>query len=184
MGDSVKFIFKTLIKVPVIICVSYLIFNIFAFTFSYFRLMGLSYVVLQTAVENNYIPYDGSLEGDSEGSILLRYLNSLETQVLDKLTIACDTDVTNNTECISIDDPTTNGENRRVQYGTPIKVTVSADYTFIFPLINPHRTNNTNSLYNEGNQADAMELNYHEYEGNNIKISYTVPGLKYYPDLS
>ena len=36
MNESVKFIFKTLLKVPVFILVAYAIFNLFAFSFSYF----------------------------------------------------------------------------------------------------------------------------------------------------
>lgn len=56
MSDEVKFIFKTLLKVPVIIVVSFIILNIFAFFFIYFKVLGLSYVVMQTAVENNYLP--------------------------------------------------------------------------------------------------------------------------------
>ena len=56
MSDEVKFIFKTLMKVPVFIIVSFLILNMFAFFFIYFKVLGLSYVVMQTAVENNYLP--------------------------------------------------------------------------------------------------------------------------------
>lgn len=67
MSDSVKFIFKTLIKVPVIIMISYAIFNIFAFFFIYFRMLGISYVVMQTAVENNYLP-------DTELNTMIDYL--------------------------------------------------------------------------------------------------------------
>lgn len=55
MSDSVKFIFMTLIKVPVIIFVAFFIFNIFAFFFIYFKVLGLSYVVMQEVVANNYI---------------------------------------------------------------------------------------------------------------------------------
>lgn len=54
-SDGVKFIFKTLIKVPIIICIWYFVFNIFAFMFIYFKTLGVSYTVMQTAVENNYI---------------------------------------------------------------------------------------------------------------------------------
>lgn len=56
MSDEVKFIFKTLLKVPIIIIVSFLVLNIFAFLFIYFKVLGLSYVVMQTAVENNWLP--------------------------------------------------------------------------------------------------------------------------------
>lgn len=56
MSDGVKFIFKTLFKVPVIIFVSFFIFNILAFFLIYFKMLGFSYVIMQTAVENNYLP--------------------------------------------------------------------------------------------------------------------------------
>jgi hypothetical protein len=55
MDESVAFIFKTLIKVPCIIFVSFFIFNIFAFCFIYFKILGLSYVLMQEVVANNYI---------------------------------------------------------------------------------------------------------------------------------
>ena len=55
MSDNVKFIFMTLIKVPCIIFVAFFIFNIFAFFFIYFKMLGFSYVVMQEVVENNYI---------------------------------------------------------------------------------------------------------------------------------
>ena len=55
MSDSVKFIFKTLIKVPVLIFIAYMFLNIFAFFFIYFKTLGLSYVVMQETVENNFM---------------------------------------------------------------------------------------------------------------------------------
>ena len=174
MSDQVKFIFKTLIKVPIIIAVTYLIFNVFAFTYTYFRLMGFSYVVMQTAVENNYIPYDPG-NAYSEGKTLVDYVqNNFNTGVVTDIRIGCDTDVDADPDCNDITHDDGN-QNRRVQYGTPIKITVSAKYNFIFPLINPVKNRN---------QADAMELEYNENPDNNIVISYTVPGLKYYPDLN
>lgn len=72
MSDSVKFIFKTLTKVPIIIMCAYAVFNIFAFFFIYFRMLGVSYVVMQTAVENNYIP-------TTEGGTLLDYLEDTDS---------------------------------------------------------------------------------------------------------
>lgn len=56
MADEVKFIFKTLIKTPVIIMIFYAIFNLLFFFYIYFQMLGFSYVVMQTAVENNYLP--------------------------------------------------------------------------------------------------------------------------------
>ena len=75
MSDGVKFIFKTLLKVPIIILVTYAIFNAFAFSLSYFKILGFSYVAMQTAVENNYLP-------TQELNTLTTYLTDLETEML------------------------------------------------------------------------------------------------------
>lgn len=191
MEDNVKFIFKTLIKVPVIILISYAIFNIFAFSFSYFRLLGFSYVAMQTAVENNYIP-------EEEMNTLTNYLNSLETDVLTDLSIFCDTDIsTSNT-----------ADNNKTQYGTPITIQVRAHYNFIWPLMPSEQKSNgvvADGLHGSGAgtdltdaQLDALREEYEQNKGSydaskdtfqqndnaNIVISYTIPGLKYYPDLS
>ena len=76
MTDSVKFIFKTLIKVPIFIFVAFFILNIFSIAFIYFKMLGLSYVVMQTAVENNYLP-------DSEVSMILTYLNDISNGIVE-----------------------------------------------------------------------------------------------------
>ena len=115
MADNVKFIFKTLLKVPITIFVIYAVFNVFAFSLSYFKILGFSYVAMQTAVENGYIP-------EQEMNTLENYLFSLETDMLDNASLVVDTG---------------SGTNTKVQYGTPITVTVSAHYRFIWPLM-PH----------------------------------------------
>lgn len=172
MQDGVKFIFKTLIKVPIIILVVYAIFNLFAFSFSYFRLLGFSYVAMQTTVENNYIP-------ESEYNTLNNYLQSLDTAVLDTPRLECNS----------------GSGNHKVQYGTPVTVTVSAHYRFIWPLMPAEQTTSgvaADGFDNSGasgnwltdSQLDAARDAYESNPQNNIVISYTVPGLKYYPDLS
>ena len=171
MNESVKFMFKTLLKVPVFILVAYAIFNLFAFSFSYFKIMGFSYVAMQTAVENNYFP-------QTEYNTLTAYLNGLETAMLENATLTIDTG---------------NGGNERVQYGSEITVTVSAHYRFIWPLM-PNEQRSTGVAaegmdgQNTGEQLTAAQLDQMREEiadnpQNNIWISYTVPGLKYYPDL-
>ena len=181
MSDSVKFIFKTLLKVPCIIIVAYLIFNLFAFSFTYFRMLGLSYVVMQTAIENNFLP-------ETEKNTLCNYLNSISTGVLSGTSIGCDTNASNDSSNggAYIDVLAADNDNYKVQYGTPITVTVSGYYNWIFPLVN--------SNIRDGARADASELEYAETEelrqepdsriNTFIKIDYTVPGLKYYPDLT
>ena len=58
MEDGVKFIFKTLLRVPIIIYISFAILNAFAFCFAYFKMLGVSYVVQQAALEDNYLTND------------------------------------------------------------------------------------------------------------------------------
>ena len=172
MSENVKFIFKTLIKVPIIILVTYAIFNLFAFSLSYFKMLGVSYVAMQTAVENNYIP-------TTEWNTLENYLFSLESEMLENTTSVCDTGT----------------GNRRVQYGSPITVEVSAHYRFIWPLqpAEQHTTGQAAAglagTTNTGAELtdDQLEQNREDIASNpqnNITIRYTVPGLKYYPDLS
>lgn len=71
MADEVKFIFKTLIKTPVIIFIAYAVFNLLFFFYIYFQMLGFSYVVMQTAVENNYLP-------KSELSTLKDYIDDMD----------------------------------------------------------------------------------------------------------
>lgn len=56
MEDGVKFIFKTLIKIPCFIVAAYVVFNLFCFSITYFKMMGASYAIMQVAMENNYLP--------------------------------------------------------------------------------------------------------------------------------
>jgi hypothetical protein len=171
MEEEVKFIFKTLIKVPIIILITYLVFNLFAFAFTYFRLLGFSYVAMQTVVENNYIPA-------TEATTLTNYLNSMETDILTNLKLGCDTNPSDATFCDDITDPATRGQNERVQYGKPITVTVSARYKWVWPLIQPK------GVDGEGDATLLSANTDEESMKHNIVIQYTVPGLKYYPDKS
>ena len=182
MTEEVKGIFKVLIKIPIIIMVSYFIFNIFTFTYSYFKLLGLSYVVVQTGIENNFIP-------EQEANTLVSYAESMESKLLPEVVIGCD--VTAGSGATSfhrdISAADASGYNYKVQYGTPITVSVSAKYTFILPFIN------TESREVNGDTVDKAYdgLEYNEVDSSessttgsdyNIVISYTIPGLKYYPD--
>lgn len=189
MTDSVKFIFKTLIKVPLIIMATYIVFNLFGFVFTYFRLLGFSYVAMQTAVENNYIP-------TSESQTLQSYLDSMDTGIVSNLALGCDT--TGSSDGIMLDCNSDEGktQNEKVQYGTEITVSVCAKYNWIWP--------GMNMAGKDGARANAMGITAPEDgEGGlveavdeatttdpsdpsqfNIIIQYTVPGLKYYPDLN
>ena len=181
MTDSVKFIFKTLFKVPIFIMASFAVFNAFAFGLTYFKLLGLSYVIQQTAVENNYIP-------DEELNTLNNYLASItNTGVIDNARI-----VLENPDDSSIREATV-----KRQYGESVTVGVTAHYRFIWPLTPKEQLQNPDDEFigygsqqssNFSGYADAstLEARRQEIENNptnNINLIYTVPGLKYYPDL-
>lgn len=189
MTDSVKSIFKILFKIPIIILVCYAIFNIFAFGLSYFKLIGISYVVMQTAIENNYIPEDDRITIED-------YMNTMKTGVLTNIRII--------------------GNPGRKQYGEPVTIGVAAKYHFIWPLTHKQQTvsgvegttsgvaaDGTNGGSTFGGWVTDEQLEYQRnkledltrnmivkyevdgdrvYEGE-IDILYNVPGLKYYPDL-
>lgn len=181
MSDSVKFIFRTLIKVPCMIMVAFFIFNMFAFGLTYFKLLGFSYVVMQTAVENNYIP-------PQELATLNNYLTSISnTGVIDNAKI-----VVKDSNNSSIKDAT-----EKRQYGMAVTVGVSAHYKFIWPLTPKDQLQNTSdefigygpgqsSAFSGYADSGTLESRRQEIENNtnnNINFVYTIPGLKYYPDL-
>lgn len=169
MADNVKFIFKTLIKVPIIILVCYLVLNLFAFTITYFKVVGISYVAMQTAVENNFIPQD-------EMDIIEEYMRSLESAMFTDTAVTC---VNENT-----------GSNTKGQYGSKVTVTVSGNYEWVWPLIEPNDNSGENvggTNVGTGNALmveGSMMPTGNPANNHNIVITYTVPGLKYYPDLS
>lgn len=146
MSDGVKYIFKVLFKVPIYILITYLIFNGFAFMFVFYEMLGISYVVMQTAVENNYIP-------QQELENLNNYLADIDkSEVIDNVSLVLENE----------DDNTIPEATVKRQYGSPVTVGVRAHYNFIWPFAK------------RGEITEDM---------NNIEFIYTVPGLKYYPDL-
>lgn len=181
MADSVKSIFKVLLKVPIIILVCYAVFNVFAFGLSYFKLIGISYVVMQTAIENNYIP-------EEDRSTIEEYMASMKTGVLTDIRII--------------------GNPVRKQYGEQVTVGVAAKYNFIWPLTHRQQTISGVGGFRDDNSFGGWKKNEQlEYQRNiqlrdltrdrevkyeidgsrvyegEIDILYTIPGLKYYPDL-
>ena len=174
MADGVKFIFKTLLKVPIFIFVSYLILNLFMFAYTYFRMLGMSYVVMQTAVENNYLP-------ESEYKLLDNHLQSFaeNTSHFVKNAKIITNAVGEPGRVSGIAGAT--GVSGKRQYGKPVRVGVQYQFTMIWPLM-PHEYNPDSGTPQELN---AMEAEYGGRQGgfNTVTIDYTVPGLKYYPDL-
>lgn len=184
MGDSVsssvRYIFKVLIKLPCIILASYFVFNLFAFSVTYFRLLGFSYVVMQTAVTNNYIP-------PAERVSLEKYLAEITNTGVVSEAVLINTDLSS-PDCALV----------KRQYGQEVTVGVSANYKWIWPLMPKDQLQNTDEQfigYGENAStgafsgfADEATLQRRREEisdrKHNIYIAYTVPGLKYYPDLN
>lgn len=180
MSDSVKFIFMTLIKVPCVIFVSFFIFNIFAFFFIYFKMLGFSYVVMQEVVENNYIT--GSQK------------NQIETQFkeVDAIPLAANTNIivglstqkdgngkaipacldkyTNKTVLVTNinQNATLEGSSAltRTQYGTQKTVGVHCDYTIVWPL------SYNNSMTATGKGGKGVNGN-NGGKYNSVKSNYT-----------
>lgn len=180
MTDGVRRVFKILILVPCIIFVSYLIFNIFSFTFTYFRLLGFANTVRQVAVENNYLP-------EQELQTLQNYLDDItNTGVVDSASIIV---------YVENEDGSVSDASIRQQYGEAVTVGVQAHYRFVMPLTPKEQFTNTNDTldglngsgfggYASGDILEERRKQYEENPSNNIIIKYTVPGLKYYPDLN
>lgn len=173
MSDNVKFIFMTLIKVPCIIFVSFFIFNIFAFFFIYFKMLGFSYVVMQEVVENNFITATQVSQINAQFQEIdaiplaanTNIIIGLSTQTdasgnnipacYDKNTgnIVLATDVAQNATLVG------NSATTRTQYGTQKTVGVHCDYTIVWPLSHNNSmtatgrggtgvNGNTGSIYN------------------------------------
>lgn len=169
MSDDVKFIFKTLIKVPVIIFECYLVFNVFCFMFIFFKTLGIQYVVMQTVVENNYIP-------DQDMVQLEEYLGELQN-----IQFVADKDNDGNRTEIIV-----SGDNLRTQYGNVKECGVRVCYAFQWPLRPDQQQNNGVAVdgFDPGSAGDYTNTGHTNPVILPIKITYKVPGLQYYPDLN
>ena len=189
MEGGVKFIFKTLLKVPIIIFTSFFILNVFAFFFIYFKALGTSYVVMQVAVENNYLP-------PSELTTLYNYVNDWNTiPMVNNASIIVYNDGTNIYTMTSPSDTAVaygdSDARYRKQYGKTVTCGVRCEYTMVWPLdyrettvneagVNGLDGNNFQGFKSEAELAQARQDKLFTFP---IEISYTVPGLKYYPDM-
>ena len=154
MSDSVKFIFTTLIKVPCIIFGAFFIFNIFAFFFIYFKILGFSYVVMQEVVENNYLTSSQIDQLNAQFSAIDNIPLADNTNIIVGLSSSA-TDSFGNKIPVMINKNRGNGRNTLVhtnspngsttsvvgksassktQYGTTKTVGVHCDYTIVWPL--------------------------------------------------
>ena len=135
MTDSVISIFKILIKVPFLICVSYLILNLFGFAVCYFKMLGIAYSLQQVVMENNYLP---EREEDAIAKYTINVLESDRTNAarfLHNATIFVGSEDTLNATaksfedvCLANNSNKVAGDNKRQQYGQPVTVAVAADF--------------------------------------------------------
>lgn len=174
----VKKVFTTLAKVPFYIAILYLIANIVLFAVFYFRALGISYVVMQTAVENNYIPaneasaikntlnsYNSVSDGGQSGGMRVPVASQYAVYINTSDTIMTAETLYYNGVTINSNGLTSTSVNNRRQYGNQITVGVGYCYTAILPL------------------ADGSILDYtSNFVTTPVMITYKVPGLKYYPD--
>lgn len=179
MQDDVKFIFKSLIKVPVIIFEVYFVFNIFCLMFIFFKTLGYSYVVMQTVVENNYVPKSEVDSLDAQLGDLReikfvggnRYDYSLAHIVIDD-------------EAVYPNHYDGNGKNTRTQYGSVKQCGVYVNYKIQWPL-RPDQQSSNGQAVNGLQGGGGSYTNFGPVEsGVPITITYKVPGLQYYPDLN
>ena len=174
MASTVKFIFITLMKVPLLVIAAFFLFNIFAFSISLFQVMTLTNVAKQVAVENNFIPPE-------ERHMFQRHMNFMSSR--ETLSNVRFTDNTNFT---------------RAQYGNNQTIGIEAQFHFIFPLLpNQQRTGDGFVIGMQDTDRaglgvawlDEIQLEQErELRRNNplnmIRFEFQVPGLRYYPDLS
>ena len=203
MSDEVKNIFKILIKVPLIILVAYLVLNAFAFAFVYFKLLGASYAVMQVAIENNYLP-------DREYQTLEKYVedfNNIKFVNEAHVITSSDSDAThatrgNNTSRKQYGATVVVGVSAKYKMIWPLTYTqtikedstVSKDQRInkkieegSVPGINSGRSlefkDDTQLDGDDGDREKAATKT--DSNGNQMfRFVYTVPGLKYYPDMS
>lgn len=190
MSDDLKFIVKTLLRVPVIIFFSYLVFNVIFFFFIYFRMLGFSYIVMQTAVENNYLPTQEltTLQTTLDGYNSIPMVETGTARVIVGM---------NGSNPVHVGDAFVADDARQKrQYGHSVTIGVECDYKMIWPFIGRETHVNDSAVQGlnttdtfQGFRTDTLTRQQQLVENDggtsltNIRITYTVPGLKYYPDL-
>lgn len=178
MTSGVKMIFSTLVKVTAYIIASFLVFNLVAFTISYFRVVGASYSLQQVVMDNNYLT-----EQDLQS--FNTYLSKLDTAYLTNLHVVINTDPSGT----QTDRDTF--INEREQYGNVVEVGIAADYNFIMPLMRNQMTQDDGGVNGLNTGRNAVWLSSAELkqkrENNrahaNIDVINPVVGLQYYSDL-
>ena len=213
MSDDVKFIFKTLIKIPVIVVISYLILNIVMFINFYFKGLGDSYLLMQTVAINNYLPLQEQQNMQSVGENLMNYSSDgTHSAFVDRVVMGYSklssaksdyqirNEIVNAGDLVSIEYPTDAGRTGKYQYGTAIQCYLAYRFIWQMPLAKDGEQglsvdglgNNTDANSRVGGtfylgNGDTTELGVNNMSGDNgaiIIYKYVVPALKYYPDLA
>ena len=188
-------------------------------------MLGFSYVVMQTAVENNYLPnaeltnlleYAAKMDTDNsfsqKNTSIIMYFNpndSNDASMDHRVRISPTNDVMGSAGIAAgFGDPYGDASKRK-QYGKASRVGVYTEYTVIWPLdyrdtivqggvagYAPDGSGGSGAVSFENSATlEAMrDREFHQGDANPsgqiggkvvipIRIVYTVPGLKYYPDL-
>jgi len=216
MGDTIRFIFRTLIKIPLIIIAVYLVINVIAFTMSYMRLYTLAQVAVNTAMENNFIPESefNAIMAHAGGTNAGTFRDGLTNNILNEINVTVTTvpllygvpyTIHGNARYgigHSID---VGVEDQRVQYGSEITIEVEGSYLWMLPipiyggagnfgLLNTPVVgmgggaapvvNNQAAVENELRRRGLIDIGVADSDFRfPIRFTYTVAGLKYYPDL-
>jgi len=207
MEDGVKYIFKTLLRVPIIIYVSFAILNAFAFCFAYFKMLGVSYVLQQAVVENNYLD-------ENNFKSIKTYIESVDNKsafIVDAHMIIDDSNTRAPETYSEV------GSLNKVQYGKEATIGIAYQFNLVWPFdyrraqyaegntlggydtddmranmasrVSRGVGNNADATWYDDTAPDKSSAN-RNFTGNmvlsknEIVIKYTVPGLRYYPDLS
>lgn len=215
----------------------FMVFNVVMFASFYFKLLGIQYVVMETAMQNNYIP-------SQEATTVQAYLyNTVDhgAQYIDDCAYYVYTDypsenvddlpytesqgsaynfaASNPDEVYHPDDSTEYASSyagTKSQYGSKIRVVVQGRYTFIWPLMPNEQTEeytigpngelitgkavdgytraeegelgvgvaDDRVVYADSAELEERRKDSHHNVGVDLRFSYIVPGLKYYPDLN
>lgn len=206
MDQEVKFIFKTIMKVPVFIFISYVILNMFAFAVSYFRMLSFADIVMQVAVENNYLPQQelNTLTQYAQSNLESAFLQDIQIVTYAKQDASTKEWIDSSIEVSTDGATSTDSALRRRQYGAQVTCGVTAKFVVQWPLM-PHEQVNgysydddspesntfSGTITDTSGKADVEWKNNSELKAtkdskttsNNITIIFTVPGLKYYPDM-
>lgn len=210
--DTLRSVIKVILKVPIIIVLIYLSFNVVAFISCYFKVMGASYALQQIAMENNYIPQAELRAFQEYLDKSICYNNSPDAfSFTPKAHVVIFTEGYDastpqfwrkKNEVIYANNFKTQDEydklfnkniNTRQQYGQTIYVGVATDFQIMFPLRFDEtlkgggvlgRTDDDDMDTETGTALSTEELDKkRKWSVGHIDVVSPVVGLQYYSDL-